>query len=159
VRFKFNPDKLKAEELEKIMKSKETTLNSKIVSNYLMRQAKYKSPVTPNLRNFAQPPKDDDDDDDDEDEEPLSRRIQPTRPKPASPAVTNTAEEPTKECPNLEEEDPDAEFVDSDSWSIDTQSNQFIMRFQNFNQQIDQIYLLSIQKFFNLIHADADPLP
>ncbi|KAA1089323.1 mediator complex subunit [Puccinia graminis f. sp. tritici] len=158
LRFKFNPDKLKAEELEKIIKSKETNLNSKIVSNYLMRQAKSQSPVTPNPRNFGQPPKDDDDDDDDEDEEPLSRRIQPTRPKPASPAVTNTAEEPRKECPNLEE-DPDAEFVDSDSWSIDAQSNQFIMRFQNFNQQIDQIYPLSIQKFINLIHSDADPLP
>ena len=156
VRFKFNSDKLKADELEKIIKSKEKTLNSKIVSEYLMKQSKSKSS---NLRNLGRPPQGNEDDDDDEDEEPLSRRTQTTRPKPVSPVAVNPVEQSSpKECPDLEE-DPDDQLVDSDSWSIDPHSSQFVIRFQHFNQRIDQIYLLSIQKFFKLIHSSATSVP
>ncbi|PLW17180.1 hypothetical protein PCANC_08220 [Puccinia coronata f. sp. avenae] len=163
VRLNFNPEKLRPEELEKIFKSKEENLNSKIISSYLSRPSKSKpsasSFLLPSLRYLKQPRKndddDDDDDDDDEDEEPLSRRIQTTLLKPASPLANTTEEHEKKET----EDDPDAELIGPGEWSIDAQSHQFVMRFQNFTEQVDQIYKLSLQKFFNLIQSSASSDP
>jgi len=164
VRLGFNPDKLRPEAFEQIIRSKETTFNTNVVSNYLSKASKSKPPVStfaiPNLKLHKQAQNDDgDDDDDDEDEEPLSRRIQTTRLKPASPPNANTAAVEERKDESSDEEDLDGELIDSDEWSIDAQSNQLIMRFQNLKERVDQIYNVSLQKFFNLIQSPASSDP
>ncbi|POW04618.1 hypothetical protein PSTT_10249 [Puccinia striiformis] len=219
VQFKFNPGKLSAEELEKIMRSKEINFNKRVISHYLMKQQiKLKSQSNsiptlvpsssgsipmpslrsqgetslsiPNSDSQADPQKNGnhDDEDSDEDEEPLSKRISTTTTTTTATATTTTAATTTTTTrlePNTkpkvthpitensrqeggqDEEDEEDEryallhdmidelLIDSDQWSIDPDSNHFSMRFLHFTTQVDQIYNLSILKFFHLLHSSS----
>lgn len=138
IRFKFDPQKIQAEELERIIKCKQNELNCNLIA---MRRRHRVSKCLDELTGstlFNSGGR-------------LESRENEVKGSEEDMMIVN---EPGRHEEADDDLDEDYGLVDTEDWSIDRSSHQFIMRFDDrFNYSFDQMYDLSIQRFLNLIRA------